>query len=178
MLGEHFEEFEHELPMLGIFRRRQRSEIGEITGLALYLVEEARELARQARRLARQQRRGAAAASPFEDEASQEQSSAQLRERGRDVGAARLARRIARREAEFVVVEIAERPHPRQQQGATVAGAEKGFAEGAAGAARRQQDGDAREGERIIAGLGTETGNQGVEEGQVDRYREERGPVR
>ena len=80
MLGENFEEPDHELPMLGIFRRRQRGKVREIAGFALHLVEEARELARQSRRLTGEQRRAAAAVCPFEDETGQEKAPPQVRE--------------------------------------------------------------------------------------------------
>ncbi len=166
MLGEDGEEGEALLPMLGVVRGHQGREPRQVAAFALHLVEEARQLARERRRLACGQRPAAARASPAEHETGEQELAPQLRHRWRDVEAG-LACRVLAEEHQLLGIDIADGHEARQQQRLAAAGAQEGLAQGARRPARRQQNGLARQRQRIMAGLGEQPRHQRVEKRQI-----------
>ena len=70
-------------------------------------------------------------------------------------------------EGQLVLVHVAERRQPRQQQGPAAALAQEGLAQGAAGAPGGKENGGLRQGLGPAAHPGVETGGQGVDEGHA-----------
>ena len=68
-------------------------------------------------------------------------------------------------EDQFVLVHVAKRRQPRQQQGPAAALAQEGLAQGAAGAPGGEENGGLGQGLGPAADPGVETGGQGVDEG-------------
>ena len=152
--------------MLGMFLGHQLGEAVEVAALGLHLVEKARELGGERRRLARRERTGALRSAPGEHQPRQHQAAAQLRHGGRNVERVAALAFVAE-QRQFVGVEIAHRHEPRQQQRAPRARAQERLGERAHGAPRRQQDGHARERQRIVAGARHQTRDQRVEKRQL-----------
>ena len=138
--------------MTGVVLGHQIAQAVEGELLGLHLVEEARQLGRQARRLIDGHRRAAGAAGRLH-RLRQQQLAAQRRDGRRQIGKLRCRFHgrgfVAAGEHGVVGIEVAQRQGARQQQRAAVGLAQEGLVEGAAGAAGRQQDGVARERQRI-----------------------------
>ena len=141
-LGDDLQKIERLLPMDRQFFRRQLRQAVEGEPLGLRLIEQSRQCLGEQHRLF-----GRGVTLPLEDQPGQHELPLQLGNRGR-----RLEQRIvlgrqvfAGGERKIVLVDIADRAHPRQQQGRAAAQPQEGLAQGAAGAARRQQDQDRRQ---------------------------------
>ena len=182
MVGQDAEEFEGDLPVRGIGLGHQLGEPVEAEPLDLHLIQETAELGGKPRRLIRARRRGAApvrrpeSAPPLENEPGESQATAQLRHRRLEVEAAGRPRLLRAGKRQLVLVEIADRHHPRQQQRPAPGLPEERLAQRPAGAPRRQQEGVAAQGEGIASGLGEHARGERVEEGDSRWNRVDRGP--
>ena len=145
--------------MRGQFGGRQFGQAVEGQPLGLGLVEQPRQ------RLGEQHgllRRGIAL--PLQDQPGEQQLPLQFGNRRRRLEQRTVLGRqvLAGGERKIVLVDIADRAHPGQQQGRAAAQPQEGLAQGAAGAARRQQDQDRRQ----AFGRAAETVEQAACEGR------------
>ena len=182
MVGQDAEEFEGDLPVRGIGLGHQVGESVEAEPLDLHLIQETTELGGKLRRLVRARCRGATpvrrleSAPPLENEPGESQATAQLRHRRLEVEAAGRPRFLRAGKRQLVLVEIADRHHPRQQQRPAPGLPEERLAQRPAGAPCREQEGVAAQGEGIASGLGEHARSERVEEGDARWNRVDCGP--
>ena len=161
VLGHDLQEVESLLPVRRQFGGRQIRQAVEGQPLGLGLVEQSRQ------RLSEQDRlfhRGVLRA--LHDQPRQHKLPFHIGNRRRRIEQRRALRRqiLAGRKGEFVLVDIADRAHARQQQGGAAAQPEERLAQGAAGAAGRQQNQDRREPLRRTAEPVEQAAGQGGDE--------------
>ena len=179
---QDFEKAADDLPMLGQIGRRQIGEPRKARALGRHRVEKPRQTGGECCGLARQQRVAAAPPAPLQHQPGQQQPAPHFRDRRRHLQAAILDRVLepdldsSLDQRQFFRIEVADRPHPRQQQRRSRLApigqhAQKGIAQGAHGAPGRQQNGDPRQCQRVAAGAGEQTLGQGREKRPVWRDR-------
>ena len=164
-LGQDLQEFQRDLPVLGVFLRHQIGEAVERHAFRMHLIQQPRQFGGQTGGLI-----GCDALAVLrQDGAAQQQLPAQAGECGGQVERAGQAGDFLQRQAQFVRVDVAERAHARQQLRRSARQAEERFAERAAGAAGRQQDAVLGEGQGAAFGLraGEDAGRQRVHEGHA-----------
>ena len=163
MMGDDFQEFQHILPVVGIFGRRQPAQVREVQPLRLHLVQQPRQFAGQPYRLVGRDIR---IRLPAQNHAGQQQGPPHLGDGGRQ-GQGRVAGRQV--EAQRLLVDIAQRPDRRQDQRPALADPQECLAQRPAGAARRQQDQVVRESLRLAVRLGQQPRRQRIQEGPARR---------
>ena len=161
--GEDREEPEGDFPVFGEAVGNQIRQAPEVEPLRVHLIEKARQLGRQPGRLIG---RNALVAVHGADQAHQQQLPAQRRDGERDLGVGRERRLAGPVESQFVLVDVAQRHHPRQQQRPAAAPPQKRIGQRPAGATGGQQDRDGRQHGGLVADRRVYAGHQGVDEGQ------------
>jgi hypothetical protein len=171
--GEDVEKAQHGLPMLGEIERRERGERGKICAFGRRSVDEARQCPGECRGLPRELRLVLVRSAPIQHQPGQQQPAAQIGDRRRNRQCL-----VSGSEVEFVAIEIADRPHPRQQQrrsGVAALGGQpqKRLAQAARRAPGRQQHGHSCEPQRVAFRHRHEAARQRGEERAVGGNRVE-----
>ena len=168
------QEVDRLLPMPGQGFRHKIGQPVEAQAFGMDLVDQAGQLVGQAQGLGRPQRRFA----PGQDQPGQQHAPPAARNRRRQVGGRRQARRRLGFDLQRLRVDIAQGAHPRQQGRPAVGLAQERVPQRPHGAPGRQQDPHGAQRQGVAAGAVQKAGGQRVDERHAGRDGEDAGGIR